>query len=211
MPAGCGLEIELIVWGHRALDHMAVAVTTARAAFRAVFSVVELDSESIFEGALGAWAERAVPAFARRVLLELVTPCDLGRDGQGQPHPFTLPALVGNMAHDLVQWDLYDRGKPVSKLEADCMADQMRTHVQTMVLTLDVQIAAIEYVNLGLTRSGSSGTRFPLGGYQGYCVLAGPLAPVLPWLAALALRGAGSHKSYGLGHVRLWFLQSSSM
>ena len=39
---------------------------------------------------------------------------------------------------------------------------------------------------------------------SGYVELSGDLALAWPWLAALALRGAGQKRSFGLGEVRLW-------
>lgn len=203
--SGFEIETDLVIFGRRALEHRALIIGTAGAAFAAAFGSRRVDERLLFEGRLLEWAEQTTPPALGHVLLEFATPYDPGLDERGRLRPFSLADVVGNLAHDLAQWDLHDRSADASKRDSDLLADATRDRVRALVGNVEIEGGGIQQVDLGTFRSSSSRRNFQLAGYQGYCVVAGNLPPLLPWLGALALRGAGAHKSYGLGRVRLWF------
>ena len=59
-------------------------------------------------------------------------------------------------------------------------------------------------MDVGARLSKSSGTPYPLQGFQGNVELEGPLRAALPWLLALALGGGGQKRAMGFGVVSGW-------
>ena len=160
----------------------------------------DLTYRPVFEGTLGAWAARSGPhaMAAGRVLVELASPCQ-GDDAQLAP-------LLSNLAHDLVQWDLEDRGRSaeLGKRGCDALADEARRQAEASLQGVTVDVRALGAEDRGLRQSRSNRGSFRLHGVSGCVELSGDLALAWPWLAALALRGAGQKRSFGLGEVRLW-------
>jgi hypothetical protein len=202
------LDATVVLFGRRALAHRGVVRAALDAAggpglrdARGSVSFTATVAEGGFEGPLGDWTSRTVPmnTTPQRVLVELVEPCDVRAPD--------IVAVTCNLAHDLVQWDLEDRGASVNlgKPGCDALADATRALVREGFSGVSIDRGLITEDDRGLRTSGTNRGRFPLRGYRGYLVLSGNLARVLPWLAALSLRGAGGRKSFGLGDVKLWF------
>lgn len=157
----------------------------------------------VFAGTLGAWvAARRGKSSPKRVGIELASPLVAS--------PPDLAALLGNTAHDLVQWDLADRGLSDAwgegaKQRCDELSDSARSQVAEWGRRLRSD-GHTKKVGLGRRRSVSTQQRFPLGGegaFTGWLELRGALDLVLPWLVVLELRGGGAKKSFGMGEVRL--------
>jgi hypothetical protein len=197
------IEVQRIVFGRRAIALGGlVDAAFARAAGQGLFDAdgavtFEACRRSAFEGSLGEWASTlGRPA---QVLLELATPCAAPQ--------FDLPGLAGGVAHDLVQWELEDGGlaEQLGKVGCDERAEAARVAAVQSFEGVRVE-GLVAWHDGGERASAGSGGPIDLSGHRGYLRLDGELAPALPWLAALALRGAGQRRSFGLGQVRLWTL-----
>lgn len=132
------------------------------------------------------------------MLLELASPYQ-GGDAQ-------VAHLLGNLAHDLVQWDLEDSGTSaqLGKRGCDALADEARREAESSLSGVTVDVRTLDAEDHGLRQSRSNRGAFRLHGVSGYVELRGDLARAWPWLASLVLRGAGQKRSFGLGEVRLW-------
>ncbi len=204
------VDLRVVLWGRRALAARQLAFEALAAAGRAglwngrTSVLFDLTYRPVFEGTLGAWAARSRPhaMAAGRVLVELASPCQ-GDDAQLAP-------LLGNLAHDLVQWDLEDRGRSaeLGKRGCDALADEARRQAEASLRGVIVDVRALGAEARGLRQSRSNRGSFRLHGVSGCVELSGDLALAWPWLAALALRGAGQKRSFGLGEVRLWVAAS---
>lgn len=211
------LDGTLVLWGQRAVAFSREACRAldraGRPGLRAeAGSWVRFRNEEIssFAGTLGAWVERAASSLGERLLVELVSPCDTGRDRRGEPAPFELASVLGDLAHDLAQWSLEEADPELPKRAADARCDAIRAEVRAAAAELTIDGGGIAYVQLPSRTSRGSGKRFPLGGYQGYCTLRGDLRRLWPWLATLELRGGGQHRQFGLGRFRLWRIATSA-
>ncbi len=155
-----------------------------------------LEVEPGFSGSLDQWVSaRMVPCARLRV--ELVSPLDMVLDN-------VAGRLVGEAAHDLVQWDLVDRelAPLLGKQGCDLLADAARRAAARSAETLQV-LTDVRYQKQGLRRSHSNGNHFTLHGHTGTIHLEGDLTLAWPWLCVAELRGAGRKKSFGLGELRL--------
>jgi hypothetical protein len=201
------LDVRMVLWGRRALAARALAFEALVAAGRAglwddrASVLFDVTYKPVFEGALGAWAAQATAT--DRVLVELASPCQ-GGDAQ-------LAHLLGNLAHDLVQWDLEDSGDStrLGKRGCDTLADEARREAEASLAGVTVDVRALDAEDHGLRQSRSNRGSFRLYGVSGYVELSGDLTRAWPWLASLALRGAGQKRSFGLGEVRLWLAPSA--
>jgi len=163
----------------------------------------DTSTRELWSGSLGAWVQARLDGqLWREVGVELATP--LAAD------PPDFGSMLGNVAHDLVQWDLADSGLASSwardgadaKRRCDEHADRARAHVKEHLCHV---AAGGEFgqAHLGRRWSRSTGGTFELMGFTGWLVLSGELEQILPWLVVLELRGGGKKKSFGLGEVRL--------
>lgn len=156
-----------------------------------------LDHSVCFDGSI----DRLVAAEARpasELLLGFMTPCEVRSEDLGD--------VAGNAAHDLVQWDLADSGASSILLKAGCdeLAELARVQARRALAALAVQTLNREDVYVGRRWSESFRGSFRLSGFTAFVRLTGAVAEALPWLILLSIRGAGRHKSFGSGHVRLW-------
>jgi hypothetical protein len=152
------------------------------------------------------WITRRVGGVQARELvlelvLELVSPL--------VSKPVDLGSLLGNAAHELVQWDLADSGLAESfgdgsKRRCDAYADEARTTVKELATGLTVA-GEVDHATLGRRASRGNGGKFELAGHHGWLRIAGDLQALLPWFIVLELRGAGAKKSFGMGDVRVGF------
>lgn len=203
---GCELDVTLALWGRRAATARTLSLGALEGAGRAGLwdgaSAVPFDvaSRVVFEGTLEGWATRGLDAAAAagRVLIELATPLQ-SRDG-------AFAHVLGVVAHDLVQWDLEDDGSSaeLGKRGCDELADAVRLRAEAALDGVAVDVRALDAEDQGLRRSRSNRGAFRLYGVSGFVELTGDLTRAWPWLRALALRGAGQKRSFGLGEVRLW-------
>lgn len=116
-----------------------------------------------------------------------------------------LAALAGNAAHDLVQWDLHDRGddEALGKRGCDALADLARAAAQAAWGAVEVTIETLSADTWGPRRSRSNAGRFALEGFRGTVRLEGAVREALPWIVPWTLRGLGGRTAWGMGVVRL--------
>lgn len=205
------LEVEVVLWGARAVNLKPEAMRALAVAGKpgllldGAWSAFSVEDHGAFVGTLGDRAQPSVGGYPDRALLELLTPWDVGRASAGQAAPeFNLGAVLGHLAHDLMQWELEETAPELPKREADERSDRLREHVRDLMRNVEIDGGAVAWVDLPARRSRGNGRIFQLGGYQGYCTLRGDLSAVWPWFRALELRGAGQHRLFGLGRARLW-------
>ncbi len=197
------LDVSVTPWGRRACATRALALGALAGSGRAGLwdgaSALPFDVETrtTFEGTLGDWARRGRPG-GRRLLLEFASPLQCA-DGE-------LAHVLGTVAHDLVQWDLEDCGDSarLGKPGCDALADEVRRQAEAALDGVSVEVRSLDAEDHGQRRSRSNHGAFRLYGVSGFVELSGDLSRAWPWLRALALRGAGQKRSFGLGEVRLW-------
>lgn len=205
--------VSIVLFGHRAVANRALI---GRALEHTGTRGIRLADTSLqflprpsgeFSGPLHQRLAQILPMHIARdhaapVLLELSAPLDT-TSGE-------LATVLGNMAHDFVQWDLEDRGlaERLGKAGCDQLAEAARQCASASLASVRVDDGTIA-TRVGTRRSRSNRNRFVLEGRKGYLHLDGDLTAAAPWLALLSLRGGGRHKSFGLGQVRLWVLGDS--
>lgn len=197
------LDLTVTLWGRRAcaardLTFAALAATGRAGLWDGAAAVpFDLETHVTFEGTLGEWARRGRPGCGR-LLLEFASPLQRA-DGE-------LAHILGTLAHDLVQWDLEDSGDSagLGKPGCDALADEARRQAAATLDGVSIDVRSLDAEDQGLRRSRSNHGAFRLSGVSGFVELSGDLTRAWPWLRALALRGAGQKRSFGLGEVRLW-------
>lgn len=202
------LELSLTLLGRKALSHANVAIEALHRAGRAGLTQksirFEPTLELTFDGTFAEWTASARAASMntktpspRKARIDLVTPMD------ADVHDF--PRILGDAAHDLVQWDLADSdlADRIGREMCDTLGDRARKLAAETLRDVTLR-ADVTFEELGLRRSRSNGQRFPLQGYLGSIELSGPLDAALPWLGVLELRGGGGRKTFGMGEVRVW-------
>lgn len=221
-PSPIGLNVEqttpaqlsgrVTLWGRRALAARTLALNALAGAGRrglwdgahtVRFDVV---AEPVFEGTLGAWVfrQRGPEAEPDRALVEFTSPC------QGEVLRFG--ALAGQVAHDLVQWDLEDSGASTTlgKRGCDELADGARACAERAFERVTVAMRQLDVEDLGQRCSRGNRHKFRLEGVRGFIELRGELTAALPWLMLMVLRGVGQKRAFGLGGVRLWWTASDA-
>lgn len=196
-----------VLWGRRATsaDARRLVAAALEAAGRSGLgdprgerTAFEVEPGPVFEGTLGRWVQLSSPAHLPSAIeVELATPCRTTAAG--------LAAVAGNAAHDVVQWDLVDRGieQQHGPRGCDALADDARATAREAIEGLTVAAESSEVQSAGSRRS-TGGHRHDLTGLTARFRLCGDVGAAFPWLALLALRGAGEKRSFGLGQVRLW-------
>jgi hypothetical protein len=151
--------------------------------------------ESNVAGLLGELT--APPTRLEELSLEFKTPC--------QMTVLDLAAVTGHAAHDMTQWALCDSGQAtrLSKKGSDAEAEAVGARATEAIRALGIVQSGTSFKNLGLRRSRSNDGSIQLEGFVAHMQLSGLLREAFPWLALLALRGGGRHKSLGLGEVSL--------
>ena len=219
-PAVSAMEIRLVLFGRHANQERELVLAALSSAgqrgllepgptqgspARKPSSVsFEVQTNELWSGTLCDWvAGRFDGQVSSQLDIHLATP--LCTD------PPDFGPMLGNLAHDLVQWDLADSGLAAefvaqghgdAKRWCDDFADCARAHVKKRLTKVRVN-GDVSKMSLGRRRSRSNGNSFELHGFTGWLTLTGEFQPILPWLVALELRGGGKKKSFGLGEVRL--------
>jgi hypothetical protein len=139
----------------------------------------------------------AAPMGLQQLNLEFTTPC--------QMTVLDLAAVTGHAAHDMTQWALCDSGEAVrlGKEGSDAEAEAVGARATEAVRALGITQSGTSFKDLGARRSRSNHGNIRLSGFVACMQLSGTLHEAFPWLALLALRGGGRHKSLGLGEVSL--------
>jgi hypothetical protein len=139
----------------------------------------------------------AAPTPLEELSLEFTTPC--------QVTMLDLASVAANAAHDMSQWALCDSGQAVrlSKKGCDAESDAVGTRAAQAVGALHTIQSATSFRTLGTRRSHSNAGSIRMDGFTARMGLSGPLREAFPWLALLALRGGGRHKSLGMGEIKL--------
>jgi hypothetical protein len=181
---------------------------TGHAGLRDAAGVVPfaVEAESVTAAPLGSWVARAVPpaSLASHALatIRLVTPCYVDR--KGRKPGFELGRILGQMAHDLVQWELVDDGRAweLGRVPSDALSEAARRQAEDALKGLTIR-TELRWADLGARYSHDNAQRFRLCGWVGRVRVEGDLTALMPWLLVLSLRGAGGKKSYGLGQVEV--------
>jgi hypothetical protein len=216
------IDIALIFWGRRVRQYQAMvnqAINIAGenglddSAGRVEFVA---RSQLIFDGTLKQWIAREYPDYqnSNRACVELIEPplavhqTTRAKNGHEKP---SLAAILGNTAHDLVLWDLEDRGMSpeLAKSGCDQLAQMARELATAALAKANIEAGFLTNEDYGKRYSRQNNNTFALKGIRGYTRIGGNLDEVFPWLAALSLRGGGAKKSFGLGRVRLSLLGAS--
>lgn len=193
-------QVTMLLWGRRALAHRALLVAAMEAAGNT--GVRDLEGRVAFRvearpgrtGSLADYCQRRAPQVAR---LDFVSPC------QSRAH--SLQALLGNTAHDLMQWALADSGASAAlgKRGCDAIADAARDGAVASLDRVSEHWTRRRGLSLGKRVSRTNRGQFSLEGFTGTVWLSGDLDAGWPWLRALALHGAGARRGFGMGRVRL--------
>jgi hypothetical protein len=162
------------------------------------------------------------PEPGEELMLELVTPAgsDPSRISKANQSRFLTPSeertrfplgwLLGNVADDLVRWDIEDRGLTVvyGKDASDELAVRARKAAETAARQLVISGSAIFKTRQTMDSRSSTSSRgngvHPLVGCTGHLLLSGDLRAVWPWLLGAAVRGFAQQRAKGFGRVRLW-------
>lgn len=202
------VTLTLALLGRKARAHTHVALEALERAGTAGLGAEHVpftaELEQSFDGTFAQWTglsfarvvSAGVPA-PRRVRIELVTPMDADVEAFAR--------IVGDVAHDWVQWDLADsdHAETIGRPACDALADRARDLAAEAFQGITIR-THITFEDLGLRRSRRNGRRFPLRGFVGSIELTGRVEAALPWLSMLELRGGGGRKTFGLGEVRVW-------
>jgi hypothetical protein len=115
------------------------------------------------------------------------------------------PALALDL-YELAAWDMEDRelGETLDRENRHHLARRSREAARQTAQELYLSRCELQPVDVGERFSRSSGTAYPLQGFQGTVELAGPVAVALPWLLALILGGGGQKRAMGFGVVCGW-------
>lgn len=195
---------ELVLWGRRARTRADQLLAAVRGAGREGLTegrqdtgpiVFQTELELHFDGTLGTWADASLPAGNGTLEVTLASPCD-AEDAD-------LAKLAGNAADALFRWDLEDRGEAegLPPREIDAAADLARYAAASALSGVVVRAEIAPRACVGSVPPSRRRPGFELRGFTGRWIVEGPLAPIRPWLALLALHGAGQHLSYGMGQV----------
>ncbi|MDP2646304.1 MAG: hypothetical protein Q8P24_15305 [Desulfobacterales bacterium] len=181
------------------------------------FTFSVLDVTEIFRGALKEKIRACLSSqkITNRLLLEFPNVFIFKEtlNVKGQPArlamaegEFPLAKVLGNVANELVRWDLEDRGlaDQMEKSRVDMLAEAARKSAESSITGIEIDHAALRPVDLGERASRKNNTKRSLRGFVGHVVLRGNLLPAMGWLEVLALWGGGQEKSSGLGQVKLW-------
>lgn len=198
------VSFRVTLWGRRAIEHQRAAWGALRAAGGRGLDTVggvlrfEVDLDAEYEGSLDGWArsrgtslERATLRFAAR------------RDVPAEPARSA--DRIADIAHDLVQWDLFDQGldERLGKRGCDELADAARGGVHTLLAAVRIQDRAVIEFG-GRRRSGRNEGEFNVPRLAGEVVVEGALDAVIPWLAVIELRGFGPKKAFAVLPELTW-------
>jgi hypothetical protein len=225
---GFETAIDVVLCGRTATAHAVLIHETMDALSRAGVgprnhrvAIQITEGQVFFEGELRGFGG-SEPQNHDGLLLELVTPTgsDPSRISATRTERFLtefeagvglpLGYLLGNVAEDLVQWDLEDRGLSATYGRRPCedLAEEARQAAQEAAKRIVITSSALfESSDIMKARSNTSRTgngMHPLLGQSGHVMLSGDLPAVWPWLLGAAVRGFAQQRSKGFGHVRLW-------
>ena len=195
--SGGRLAGRVALWGRTALAERATVRSALRAAGGRGLHVperaparFEVDLELAYEGTLAGWAAARGIADAARVRARFGGP-----GGEGSKRA-SFEDLLANAAHDLVQWDLCDRGldAELGKAGCDAHAEAARDLVRDSLRA--VRVEGEFRRTTALRESTTNGHTFPHVELGGAVQLEGDLAPLAPWLALAELRGIGPRVSF---------------
>jgi len=185
------LTVTLVLWGRRAVAARRLACEALMRAGRVGLwdgsEAVAFDAsvEPLFEGMLGEWVRREGDAASgpTHLRVELASPYNGKRPD--------LAHMLGNLAHDLVQWDLEDGGEStvLGKRGCDALADAARVHARDSLAGVVVRRRELECCDQGPRYSRGNGGVFRLRGVRGLFDLSGDLSAAWPWLPALVPAG----------------------
>lgn len=146
------------------------------------------------------------------ITLELITPVKWKGQTDSRRQTLTTPNLAwdkifGEVAYDLVAWDLEDRGmnKILGRTVSNAIASSVRTYFENLFVSIEIEQASLYYGSQGVRCSRKSGNDYKLDGLLGSVILRGELSPLKDILAVMAIWGCGQDRSNGLGRIKLGF------
>ncbi|MCK5720745.1 MAG: hypothetical protein KAH84_12470 [Thiomargarita sp.] len=145
------------------------------------------------------------------VLLEFQTPF-LHAGNSKNRHEFhtddKLPIanILGNIAYDLVAWDMEDRdlGETLDSKMRHNLARDARDAAWEAGEKLTVLRTHLSPITIGKRYSRGNKNNMLIEGFIGLAELTDNLKNALPWLLVLSLSGGGQKRAMGFGSVRLW-------
>ena len=215
-------NLQVTLWGRHAIQAHDTVITTLAEMGRVGlqdssdrrigYAIEHIDTEDFFT--LGQRLEALQNTYWQQALLRFRTPF-LHRepvvqdDGKREKLFFAagelpLAKILGNIAYELVAWDLEDRG-PHGDTDSSRhdLARQARYAAQESVAEIAVN-ADLQPVRIGQRRSKSNGHAFFIEGFVGDVELSGDINAALPWLLTLSLMGGGQKRAMGFGSVGFW-------
>ncbi len=147
---------------------------------------------------------------AQSALLEFQTPflhqekTDQGRRRFHTSQKLPLVSLLGNVAYNLVAWDMEDRNSSLDGKMRHNLARDARDAAWEAAEDILVVRTHLSPVNIGDRYSRGNQQTMSLQGFVGLAELGGDLKSALPWLLTLALVGGGQKRAMGFGSVRMW-------
>lgn len=197
------VDVRVVLWGRAAIAGQMEAWAALRAAGgrgldgpRGTLRFeVDLDVEG--DGTIAGWAEE-MPRHGRAQLA-------FGPRSAERSEPARTAERIADAAHDLVQWDLFDRGddEALGKRGCDALADAARAGVRERLGGLTMHDGVV-LERAGLRRSGRNEGGFELERLAGAATFEGELGDVGPWLAVAALRGVGPKRGFGSPPALSW-------
>ncbi len=213
------IKIKLVIWGRQAIQCQEI-----------VFRALSLAGEYGIEDSVGGvpFASQVALSFdgtlnqlinsiiskhsgARRMGIEMLGPpfatSQSVRQQLNKETDISLSAILGNAAHDLVLWDVEDRGLSylLAKQGCDKLAQMARERACAALDLIKMETTLLAVESYGKRYSRQNGKSFALNGLIGKIHLSGDIEKVLPWLVVLSLRGGTAKKSFGTTRVQLSF------
>jgi hypothetical protein len=189
------LTCRVTLWGRHAIARARIARAALRAAGGRGLDGhhgpirFETNLHITYEGPVGAW--RDIPDEGSSLTLRFPSRRTVAAE------PARMVDRIADAAHDLVQWDLFDRGldTALGKPGCDPLAEASREHVRALFAPLSLRDEVV-IERAGRRRSGRNHHAFVVPRLAGALTLEGPLAPALPWLRAATLRGFGPKRAF---------------
>jgi hypothetical protein len=208
-----GFELSVLLLGRKAVAKTLTAIEALERTGKRGLTSEHIQFfptiEPLYSGTLYQWieAQRQVNLSKSDVLLTLDSPMNADTSD--------LSELLGTVAHDLVQWDLEDSGRAQRfmaeghdpKRTCDALADYARAAAAAALEGVAIT-SSLSHRNLGKRQSATNPGAVSLHGDEGWICLSGDLEAAIPWLRVLELRGGGKKKSFGLGSVRIEFVDN---
>jgi len=209
--------LEVTLWGRHAISALEAVKETLKKMGELGLStegmIVHFMVTQVQEGPILTLAEQlqALPP-ASSILLEFQTPfLHQEKDEEGKRYfytqgPLPIVNILGNIAYNLVAWDIEDRkvGEQIDGKMRHALARDARDVASAAAEKLLMVRTHLSPVKMGERYSRGNKKMMSLEGFVGLVELSGDLASAWPWLLTLALAGGGQKRAMGFGTLRMW-------